>query len=237
MEGLHLNTINENMSSTLDQLMRSNCFKEYVLVGGTALSLQLGHRKSIDLDLFSTGDYAPKLIKSEIKKLYPNSSTIYERSNSLGFNINGLKVEFVQWKEGFGLDHIKYNHWRLLKKDIIAVLKLNAIQYRSEKKDYADLSFILKDRSLQEILLDYKKYYPYQQVRPVLEKLSSNTELIDQPDPVFLSQITWEEIESSIKKELRSYYDQLKAEKVNKSEDIMAKVQKYKKDQGKGWSR
>ena len=236
MDQLYLNTISEDMSSILDQLMKENIFNAYVLVGGTALSLQLGHRKSIDLDLFTTKNYDPNSIKKKIQELYPDSSTIYERINSVGFNVENIKVEFVQWKEGFELDYIKSNQWRLLKKEIIAVMKLNAIQGRNEKKDYADLSFILKNRSLNDILLDYKKYYPYQQVRPVLEKLTGNLDLIDQPDPVFLSQVSWEDIEYSIKKELKSYYEQLKSAKINKSEDIMDKVQKYKKDQGKGLS-
>ncbi len=236
MDQLHLNTISKDMSSILDQLMATDSFSEYVLVGGTALSLQLGHRKSIDLDLFTTKKYEPHSIKKKIQSLYPDASTIYERPNSIGFNIENVKVEFVQWKEGFELDYIKSNQWRLLKKEIIAVMKLNAIQDRSEKKDYADLSFILKSRPLKDILLDYKKYYPYQQVRPVLEKLTGNLNLIDQPNPVFLSQVSWEDIEDSIKKELKSYYEQLKSTKINKSEDIMDKVQKYKKDQGKGLS-
>ena len=66
---------------------------------------------------------------------------MYDRPNSLGFKIQNIKVEFVYWKEGFYLDYIEYDKWRLLKKEIISVMKLNAIRNRSEKKDHADLFF------------------------------------------------------------------------------------------------
>ncbi len=239
MDELYLNTISEKMSTVLDDLMGSPWFNEYVLVGGTALSLQLGHRKSIDLDLFTNKNYDPILIKNEIQKLYPVSPIIYERANSIGFNIHHIKVEFVEWKEGFELEYNKYDQWRLLKKQVIASMKLNAILGRTEKKDYSDLSFLLKDRSLKDILLDYRKLYPYQQVRPVLEKLTGNSELTHQPDPVFLSNIKWSDIELSLEKKLKLYYENLKAERqIGQKDNLMDEAKKYKKskDQGKGLS-
>lgn len=50
---LHYNTINDALKSSLDILMTSPLFDSFRLVGGTALSLQKGHRISIDIDLFS----------------------------------------------------------------------------------------------------------------------------------------------------------------------------------------
>ena len=236
MEKLKNNTITDEMSVVLDKLMASMCLNEYVLVGGTALSLQLGHRKSVDLDLFTTKIYDPSQIKEEIHKLYPDSSIIYERPNSLGFNIQDIKVEFVEWKEGYELEFNNHGQWRLLKKEIIAAMKLNAIIGRTEKKDYTDLAFLLKELSLKELLLNYKKFYPYQQVRPVLEKLAGSSELSNQPDPYFLSNISWPDIEFSLKNNLRGYYDQLKQEKLKEEKKLLDKVAKYKNDQNKGIS-
>ncbi len=237
MDHLHLNTISEKMSTVLDELMGSPWVNQYVLVGGTALSLQLGHRKSIDLDLFTTKNYDPVLIKKNIHKSYPVATIIYETPNSIGFNIHDIKVEFVEWKEGFELEYHQYDQWRLLKKEILASMKLNAILNRTEKKDYADLSFLLKDRPLKELLHNYKLCYPYQQVRPVLEKLSGNSELIDQTNPVFLSNINWSDIELSLKKEVGLYYKLLKKETLTgKKDNPMEQAKKYKKDRDKGLS-
>jgi len=49
----YLNTISKEMSIILGKVMNEPLFKNFTLVGGTALSLQMGHRKSIDFDLFS----------------------------------------------------------------------------------------------------------------------------------------------------------------------------------------
>ena len=54
---LHYNTVNEILHQSLLQLMEVEIFKDFRLVGGTALSLQIGHRISVDIDLFSDAEY------------------------------------------------------------------------------------------------------------------------------------------------------------------------------------
>lgn len=54
---LHLNTVSEELYSCLYKLMQDELFSPFRLVGGTALSLQLGHRMSVDIDLFSDLPY------------------------------------------------------------------------------------------------------------------------------------------------------------------------------------
>lgn len=57
MNELKRNTVNSNLRDYLEVLMKSSVFSDFRLVGGTALSLQLGHRISIDIDLFSDIQY------------------------------------------------------------------------------------------------------------------------------------------------------------------------------------
>jgi len=54
---LFYNTVNELLKNTLLILMQEDVFSSFRLVGGTALSLHLGHRESIDIDLFSDVSY------------------------------------------------------------------------------------------------------------------------------------------------------------------------------------
>ena len=54
---LHYNTVNGLLKEFLLTLMKADVFASFRLVGGTALSLQLGHRQSIDIDLFSDTEY------------------------------------------------------------------------------------------------------------------------------------------------------------------------------------
>ncbi|WP_312129307.1 MULTISPECIES: nucleotidyl transferase AbiEii/AbiGii toxin family protein [Sphingobacterium] len=50
---LYYNTVNDLLRDTLLTLMKADVFSTFRLVGGTALSLHLGHRESVDIDLFS----------------------------------------------------------------------------------------------------------------------------------------------------------------------------------------
>lgn len=54
---LHYNTINPLMLRVLNILMGAIEFKDFRLIGGTALSLYRGHRESVDIDLFSDAPY------------------------------------------------------------------------------------------------------------------------------------------------------------------------------------
>lgn len=51
---LHNETVSPQLTRCLKKIMQSDIFKDFNLVGGTCLSLQLGHRRSIDIDLFTS---------------------------------------------------------------------------------------------------------------------------------------------------------------------------------------
>ncbi|MEE1174526.1 MAG: nucleotidyl transferase AbiEii/AbiGii toxin family protein [Paludibacteraceae bacterium] len=57
MKKLHYNTVSKTLTKCLKELMNEPLLKDFVLVGGTSLSLQLGHRVSIDIDLFTDSPY------------------------------------------------------------------------------------------------------------------------------------------------------------------------------------
>lgn len=71
---LHYNTVSKHLKDTLLILMQSSAFDSFRLVGGTALSLQLGHRMSVDIDLFSDVQYGSidfKIIDTFIERTFP----------------------------------------------------------------------------------------------------------------------------------------------------------------------
>lgn len=68
---LYYSTVNKLLKKILLQLMQSKIFDDFRLVGGTALSLQIGHRESIDIDLFSDAEYGTlnfKAIENYLKE-------------------------------------------------------------------------------------------------------------------------------------------------------------------------
>ena len=211
------------MKSLLDDLMQAPELKDFVLVGGTCLALRLGHRSSVDLDMFTSGSFDPEALAGWTQKKFPESKLIYSKTGGLAFFINGVKTEFVQWKEGFNLQGKEISGWRLLDIEGVTAMKCNAVLYRQEKKDYVDIAEILNKKSLTEVLGIFKKYYPYQQARPVLEKIMSFHKLDPSPDVKFLGNRSWDHSCQIIMDRTK----QLKNETVehkDKEKEVMKKV-------------
>lgn len=86
---LHLNTIDKTAHQVLLSLLKKEYLKNFALVGGTSLSLRYGHRKSIDLDLFSTIEFDPSQLDVLLKSDY--SDYVYRGNNRyMLFAILGL---------------------------------------------------------------------------------------------------------------------------------------------------
>ena len=92
----HLSTID---SPTLELLKKLMCFDDFVnmrLVGGTALALQIGHRKSIDLDLFGDIDF-DNVNTAKVFANFNNTITLKRSKNINIFSIDDVKVDFVNY--------------------------------------------------------------------------------------------------------------------------------------------
>ena len=79
---LHYETVSPLLKETLQKLVNSPIFKDFTLIGGTCLSLQLGHRRSIDIDLFTDIDYGTMNTK-EMKEFIQRSFPYSENTDSL----------------------------------------------------------------------------------------------------------------------------------------------------------
>ncbi len=96
---LYRETVSSQMWELLQKLMKDEKLKEYVLFGGTALSLKLGHRLSVDIDLFTTKDFNPKLMFKYLHDAYgadEKESRTY--NNTVLTYIDDIKVDIVAHK-------------------------------------------------------------------------------------------------------------------------------------------
>jgi hypothetical protein len=120
--------------------------KDYILVGGTAIALHLGHRRSVDFDLFTPKRIRRKSIKNYlIQKKYPVNELIKEEEDQIHFIINNVKVTFFQYPFVIN-DLIDFD--RIIKIPSLinlAAMKAFALGGRGKWKDYVDLFFLLKD--------------------------------------------------------------------------------------------
>ena len=137
-------------------------FPDFYLAGGTALALQIGHRKSIDFDLFSTEKISKELL-GKVKGAF-SEMTIEQAVNNpdeLTIFASGVKVTFLAYPFPVLLPFTEYNGVTLLPIKEIAATKCYTIGRRGLYKDYIDIYFILAEQhsSLEEVVaLAEKKY-------------------------------------------------------------------------------
>ena len=139
---MHLEIFNEQQLQLLPVVSK---FKnEFYMVGGTAVALHIGHRLSIDFDLFKNGVIKPKNIIDKFKKNHETILVTLNREGQLNLVCRNVKFTFFN----FGYD---VPHPVLIEKSItipslldLAAMKAFALGLRSKWKDYVDLYFILK---------------------------------------------------------------------------------------------
>ncbi len=148
---INLKYIPEETARLLNEFAKLNFIRNFTLVGGTALALQLEHRKSEDLDFIFDGEKIPTTtIKREISKRFPKYWLIREEKDyQLDFIIDQVKVTF--FSSGavlipFAVKDFseKYQNLNIASIEIIAVLKMATISQRNTIRDYYDLYFIAR---------------------------------------------------------------------------------------------
>ena len=119
--------------------------KEFYLVGGTAVALHIGHRRSIDFDLFKFNPIKPKSIIDKIAESgYPYLVT-RRVTEQLNVTVHNVKLTFYQYPFEVSSPVRLGDILRLPELIDLAAMKAYALGRRSKWKDYVDLYFILKD--------------------------------------------------------------------------------------------
>ncbi len=123
---------------------------KYVLVGGSALSLHLCHRKSEDLDFFTYEDSFDKKEILEFIRVFEQKEIINQSNEQIDLLLNGVKVTFFNAKWQF-LKPLHIYRFNLATLEQIAAMKVNVLFLRAKYRDYYDLYFLAKEKSLKKI--------------------------------------------------------------------------------------
>ena len=169
---LHTQTVEPFTLGLLKRLMADNALQQFMLVGGTALSLQIGHRKSVDLDLFTSIDFEAELILQHLLAEEYTPKVRFSQKQTLIIEIDGVKVDFIRFKYPFAEDTILTEGIRLANIMDIACMKIDAIMGRGKKKDFCDLYYLLQYFSLTEIMEAYSKMYAHSTLFHVYKSLT-----------------------------------------------------------------
>jgi len=127
--------------------------KEYYLVGGTAIALHIGHRRSVDFDLFTNENLKRRSIKNIIEKSqYPVQDILYENHEQMHLIVNTVKMTFFKFQTKMNPQVDFEGIIKIPTLLDLAAMKAYALGGRAKWKDYVDLYFIIKDHAgLKEI--------------------------------------------------------------------------------------
>lgn len=176
--------------------------KELRLVGDASLALQLGHRISIDLDLFGSFDSSLPLemFLFDFENVNKTGSNRFMQF----FEIDGVKVDFVNYNYPWLNEPLIEEGIKLASIEDIAAMKINAIINRGTKKDFIDIDFLLERYSLVQILELYQQKYGVKDYQMALRSLSYFEDAENETMPRMLVKKDWKTIKSDIIEKIRN---------------------------------
>jgi predicted nucleotidyltransferase component of viral defense system len=164
---LHKETIDAATLELLKRLMGDERLQSFVLVGGTSLALQMGHRISVDLDLFTEKEFEADELREYLERNY-HLQTDYLAFATVKGEIDGVQVDCIAhaypWLKPFVLEE----GIRLASLEDICAMKLNAIAGNGTRiKDFVDVAHLSSSFSLQQMLDFYEEKYNANPLMPL----------------------------------------------------------------------
>lgn len=203
---LHTKTAQPILISTLKELMSAPFLKDFYLVGGTGLALLLGHRNSVDIDMFTHLPYVPDELSQELTDYFGERYQKTGSNKSMLFcYINDVKVDFVNNKIPLLFPVHSFDDTRIADVRDIAPLKMNAIFGRGSKKDFIDLYVLLNQFEVGELIELFKKQFPSVDIGQLLISMYYYGDAESGAQPKLYIDTTWEEIKKSISQKIIAY--------------------------------
>jgi predicted nucleotidyltransferase component of viral defense system len=205
---LHLETVESGTFALLNQLSGIAELKDYHLVGGTALALMYGHRKSIDLDLFTTKNFNRERLVSILTSEFGADFQYQGEPNRMGLfcYIKEVKVDFVNYPFSQIDDSILEDGIRFYSSKDIGAMKIQAILNRAVKKDFWDIAELLSHFSIQDLIEWHSQKFPNQMLPiSIPTALLYFAESEESEEPFSLNNQSWPEIKSFIGSKVQAY--------------------------------
>ena len=195
------------------------------LVGGTGLALQLGHRISVDIDLFTDKDFDKTNVSRLLQKEFETYVLDWQNVNELVTRIDNIKVDLFNWNVSFIRPPVVENDIVAMDKLEIGAMKLETITTRKDKKDFFDIAFLLQEFSIRELLTCFRSKYPFLNHKMVLESLMAVDFADETNEPVLIKKMTWEDAKKIIVDSVLNFFEAIKDESVRQQQERLRKAE------------
>lgn len=184
-------------------------FPDFHLVGGTALALQIGHRVSVDFDMFGNEEL-PRSLLPKVRRVFSGELVFPSINNRQQLNVAvaGVKMTFFWYPYPPTLPLTEYQGVPMVSVPEIAAMKAFAIGQRGTYRDYVDLYFILKEKHttlIDMITLAEKQFGPELNQRLLLEQLVYLKDIREVEVDFLRDPVTKAQIQKFLEDEIRNF--------------------------------
>lgn len=208
MKDLYWNTASSLLRSILEDLMDCKLFDPFRLIGGTALALQLGHRISVDIDLFTDANYdSVNFVELDafMRQQYPYVSNPTGGPVAMGRQYfvgksedEAIKLD-IYYTDPFIRPPLIIGSVRMATVEDIIAMKIDVVQRGGRKKDFWDIHELMNDYSIENMINLHEERYPFSHDRGIIvQNFTEFTEADEDFEPLCLKGKYWELIKLDI---------------------------------------
>jgi hypothetical protein len=207
-DGFYWTTVKPLLKEVLTVLMKHDLFQPFRLVGGTSLSLQLGHRMSDDIDLFTDAPYKTiefRAIDRALRNEFGFVSDLPPVPIGMGVSyfVGKSQKDLVKldlyYTDPFMHPALEIGPYRLASVEEIVAMKIDIVQRKARKKDFWDIHELLASYTPAQMIALHAHRYPYGHDEDLIRKNFTDFSKADEDfDPICLRGKHWEFIKLDI---------------------------------------
>ncbi len=205
---MHLRCLTPAARKVLKVIAPVAAAQGFILAGGTAVALHLGHRLSVDFDFFTMRSFRPDRLHQMINGLELETTVLQEESGTLTLSADGVKVSFFQYPYAFLETTSMLHGVQVAGLTDIASMKLIAMLQRGAKRDYIDLYWILQNIPFSNIAENMVARYGASRVNPLVigKALVFFRDADSDPDPEYIGKHTaWAKIKKYLSEHVQQF--------------------------------
>jgi len=209
MPAIYPEALPKKLQAVLEILKNLPIWEDFYLAGGSGLALQINHRISVDFDLFSATNKLGPTERGQIRNMFINSGNTIIRASkdeTLEIIFNGVRLSFFHYDYPLIALLVRFNSIKIASIADIGPMKFASIVGRGSKRDFVDIFFIVREYiPLSELIsMAEKKFHQIQGFSvQALHALVYFEDAEPERMPKLLKKISWEEIKSFLKEEVK----------------------------------
>lgn len=203
-----LHSLPAKQRKTLEKLISEDLNSGFYLAGGTALALQLGHRRSVDFDFFAPDPFDSGAKVRELDQV-GDFELFHQDKDTVNGSLDGVRLSFFHFPYRLLQPLLSFKSLAVARRLDISAMKVQAIAGRGSRKDFIDLYFLLKEYSLEKIMAAHSAKFGSKLANRyhAFKSLVYFADAENEPMPRMLIPVSWPQVKKTIEREVKKIAD------------------------------